>query len=88
MITISKNHLSNMLLLSYLSEKKHYEDKICLFENKYNTNFEKFEKLIKNSETENFSFWDDYIEWKAYVNFFKQINNQIIDVKRGDFQLA
>jgi len=88
MVTLSKNQVCNLIMLSYLSEKRLLEEKILLMEKKYNTNFEEFEKNLKNSTTENFSEWDDYIEWKAYISSYRQINNQIEDVKIGDFQLA
>ena len=32
--------------------------------------------------------WDDYIEWKAYIDFYGQILNLINDVRERDFKVA
>ncbi|MCD4744958.1 MAG: hypothetical protein K8R58_01515 [Bacteroidales bacterium] len=45
-----------------------------------------FEKNIKQKE--NFNEWDDYIEWKAYNDFYSQITKMINDIKSGNFQIA
>ncbi len=87
MVTISKNYISNLIIFSYLNEKRVIEEKLLLFEKKYMLKFEDFEKQVKNLE-ENFEHWDDYIEWKAYINFYQQLIQGIENVKSGDFQLA
>ena len=88
MVTITKNKVIEWMLLSYMSELRFLKDKIEILEKKYDTNFLSFEKLVKNKKTEDFEMWDDYIEWKAFNNFYKKTNQIIEDVKVGDIKIA
>ena len=76
MITISKNNISEWLLLDMFSEMHIAKDKIRFYEKKYNTSFSIFEKQI-NSEKENIDQYDDYIEWKAYIRMLQSIEKKI-----------
>ena len=42
-------------------------EKIRLFERKYGQTWDKFSKEVEAASDEDFSRWDDYIEWKACV---------------------
>lgn len=68
--------------LKLISEMIPIRERIRLFENKYNLNFKGFEEKIKQ-QPENFKLWDDYIEWKAYQNKFREIKEEISKVKNG-----
>lgn len=48
MLTIEKTEVATWLLLSFKSEKSKVNDKIDLFQRKYNHAFMDFEKFIKN----------------------------------------
>ena len=74
MITVDKNHVSNLMLIEAYSEKHQTEEKINIFKKKYNKNLYEFELQIQNSEQESFELFDDYMEWKAYENYLKEIN--------------
>ncbi|MEN8119923.1 MAG: hypothetical protein ABFS35_06235 [Bacteroidota bacterium] len=88
MLTINKNKVAEWMLLSYLSEQKYFQDKLMFFKKKYDTVFEKFEKEINDSSTEDFEKWDDYIEWKAYNNFYHEVTKTIENVRLGNFKVA
>ena len=88
MLVIEKQRVADWMLLSYHAEQKQLHDRIVIYENKYNQSFKKFEKNIKQKENENFDEWDDYIEWKAYNDFYSQITKMINDIKSGNFQVA
>ncbi|MBA7539166.1 hypothetical protein ES705_31445 [subsurface metagenome] len=87
MITISKENISSILLMEAYSELYNAKEKISLFENKYNLNFENFNRKIK-SEQENFQSYDDYIEWKAYIKILNETEQKINDLKNGNFTVA
>ncbi len=88
MLVIEKQRVADWMLLSYHAEQRQLHDRIVIYENKYNQSFKKFEKNIKQKENENFDEWDDYIEWKAYNDFYSQITKMINDIKSGNFQVA
>ena len=88
MIVIDKQRVADWMLLSYHAEQKQLHDKIVIYENKYSQSFKEFEKNIKQKENESFDEWDDYIEWKAYNDFYSQITKMINDIKSGNFQVA
>lgn len=88
MITITKQQITEWILLDYLAKLHSLKEKISYYNKKYNTNFEEFEKQIKTASKEDFEKWDDYIEWKAFNSFYNSYQNQIEEVKNGNFQLA
>lgn len=88
MLIIEKSEVANWLLLLYKSEHKKIEEKLELFEKKYNQNFSDFEMNIGKSEQENFEKWDDYIEWKAFQKSLVNLNNNIREIENGHFKVA
>lgn len=85
---INKNDIGTLLYLDILSDKLLIEEKIKLFNKKYNKSLSAIEKQINHTKTENLELWDDYIEWKAYLDFLSDINKKIDDIKNGLFQVA
>ncbi len=67
MITIHKQEVATWLLTDYQATLHAIREKLRLFEQKYNQSWNMFEHEIKASQKEDFSKWDDYIEWKAYI---------------------
>ncbi|MBK8398315.1 MAG: hypothetical protein IPL26_24125 [Leptospiraceae bacterium] len=88
MVTISKQQMAEWILLDYLARTHSLKEKISFYLKKYNTNFEEFEKQVTTASKEDFEKWDDYIEWKAFHNFYSSYLIQIEEVKNGNFQLA
>ncbi len=88
MLQISKQSISQWLLLSYMAEQTYLSDKIVQFGNKYQSSFADFEVQINAATVESFEAWDDYIEWKAYQDFLENIQQKIIEVKNGNFQMV
>ncbi len=60
--------LEEMALLYHLHILK---QRIALFEKKHNKSFQEFEREVL--EEEDFEKWDDYMEWKAFVKEFEEI---------------
>jgi hypothetical protein len=85
---ISKQEIGQWLYLNQLSEKLLLEEKIRLYEKKYNQTLKSLEKHINSHKTEDFEKWDDYIEWKAYKDILVEINKKIDDIRNGFFQVA
>lgn len=76
-IAISKEEIKEFMKLNVISQITLIKEKIKFFENKYKCSFEDFEKKIKETEKEDFERWDDYIEWKAYVESLKDLEEKL-----------
>ena len=76
-----------MFLMETLAEFHKVREKLRFFQEKYHRNFETFSMEIEREE-ENFEHFDDYMEWKAYIQLFGEIKQKIEDIKNGNFQVA
>ncbi|MBI2270962.1 MAG: hypothetical protein HYU69_11515 [Bacteroidetes bacterium] len=85
---IKKTEIKNSLLLESLAQLNNVKDKLNFYKAKYASEFKIFEKKVKKSSKEDFEYWDDYIEWKAYVNVFNELSDKIKDIERGNFRVA
>ena len=63
------------------------QDKIKNFEIKYGKNFLEFEKKIKKSD-EDFSEWDDYLEWKAFEKSYAELKSEQKDIENGNYKIS
>ena len=69
-IEVNKEEIINFLRLDLISEIQALKKSQELFERKYGKSFKEFEKDVLEGE-EDFEKWDDYMEWKAYGNTYK-----------------
>ena len=88
MITIQKQQIATWLLMDYQATLHTVRKKVRLYERKYNQPWNVFEHHVKASEKEDFSKWNDYIEWKAYVKMAEEFKKKIEEVKHGYFEIA
>jgi hypothetical protein len=77
MITIQKQNVANCLMAEYLATSHAINEKIRLFERKYAQTWDEFSKEIKVAPDEDFSQWDDYIEWKSYVKMATDLIDEV-----------
>ena len=75
-ITVSKEEIKTFEKLTAISQIAPIKERIRFFEKKYWYTFKVFEKKVKQ-EKENFEKWDDYIEWKAYVESLKNLESKL-----------
>ena len=88
MVTVDKEHVSRLMLLEAYSEKHQAEEKLRLYKNKYNKEFQAFEAEIQKDTEERFDRFDDYMEWKAYQQHLAEINSRIEELKRADIKVV
>lgn len=71
-----KIYLKRLLKSSAFVKMQEYKKKLQIYEIKYRTQFDEFEKKVKSLNKENFEMWDDYIIWqglnKAYEKWQKR----------------
>jgi len=87
MITISRNNITEWLLLDTYSERHIAKDKLQFFEKKHGTTFSKFENKMKKGK-ENFEHYDDYIEWKAFNRIMNSVEKKINDIRNGNIKVS
>lgn len=78
-IKITSEEIMEYEKLKTLSQIAQVKDKIKLFESKYKSSFEEFEKEVKSKE-EDFEKWDDYIEWEAYLETLKSLKEKMVEI--------
>ncbi|MBS0012886.1 MAG: hypothetical protein KFF46_02855 [Desulfobacterales bacterium] len=88
MITIEKGHVSRLMLLEAYAEKHEIEEKLKYYRRIYNKTFKEFEKELKDTQTENFKHFDDYMEWKAYKKQMEELNARIEELKSANIKVA
>jgi len=88
MVQVSKQSVQQWMLIEHLARKHGFEEKIAQLEKKYGMTYAEFENRIKTAEIEIFEEWDDSIDWGSYVDFLYDTNQQIEEIKRGNFELT
>jgi len=79
MVIIHKQNIVDMFLMETLAEFHKVREKLRFFQEKYHRDFETFSIEIEREE-ENFEHFDDYMEWKAYIQLFGDIKQKIEDM--------
>jgi len=87
-ITVSKEKIKTFEKLMTISQIAPIKERIRFFEKKHGCTFKVFEKKIKQ-EKENFEKWDDYIEWKAYVESLRNLESKLRKIEGAkDIRIA
>jgi hypothetical protein len=80
-LKVNKSEIKEYHKLIAKSELTPLKEHVKILEQKKGCNFQEFEKRIK-SQSESFSDWDDYIEWKAYQAKIDELNNKIKKIEK------
>jgi hypothetical protein len=76
-IVVSKDEIKEYEKLKVVAETTLTKEKLELFEKKHQCTFKEFEKKVRGGEIqENFQEWDDYIEWKAYEESLRNLQQR------------
>ncbi|MFO0794189.1 MAG: hypothetical protein U0586_08985 [Candidatus Brocadiaceae bacterium] len=79
-IAVDKTDVLNFLKLNLVSEIQSIKKSLELFEIRYDKSFKEFEKEVLE-DTEVFEKWDDYMEWKAYNEAYKNKSRDLRNLK-------
>ena len=88
MVTVYKQEIADLLLLEYHASLHTVRGKLRFFEQKYNQPWNSFKQQVEDASQEDFSRWDDYIEWKSYMKIFDELSCKIEEVRHGHFEVA
>ena len=79
-ITVSKDEVIGFEKLKAISQIAPIKERIRFFESKYGCMFGEFKEKIRG-EKEDFEKWDEYIEWKAYIESLKDLEWKMKDIE-------
>lgn len=88
MVTVYKQEIADWLMMEHLASLHSVREKIRFFEHKYNQSWNAFQEQIEHAAQEDFSRWDDYIEWKALMRVFEELSAKIDEIRHGNFEIA
>lgn len=86
MYKITKAEAAHALMMETLRRSQELTQKMALFEKKYGT-FSRFEKKVY-AQPEDFTQWDDYMEWKACRQEYEECQTRLGELKRADLEIA
>jgi len=87
-IVVSGDEIKEYEKLKIISQLTPVREKLRFFEKKYGCSFDEFEKRIKEGK-EKFEEWDDYIEWKAYVESLRDLERRLREISDAkDIRIA
>lgn len=79
-ITVSRDEVKEFEKLKAISQIAPIKDRVRFFESKYGCTLGEFKDRIKR-EKEDFEKWDDYIEWRAYIESLKDLESKMRDIE-------
>jgi hypothetical protein len=79
-ITVSRDEVKGFEKLKTISQIAPIKERIRFFESKYGCTLGEFKDKIKR-EKEDFEKWDDYIEWRAYIESLKDLESKMRDIE-------
>ncbi|WP_457754747.1 hypothetical protein [Thermococcus sp.] len=81
-VVVSRREILMYERLKLISEIAPIRERIKAFERKYGMTLEEFEEHLKKDE-ERFEEWDDYIEWRAYVEKLKELEKRLREIEHA-----
>jgi hypothetical protein len=87
MWAVSKHKVADLLRLDLTARLREAKEKETLYKQAHQQSFEAFEQMVRQ-EDEDFAQWEDYLEWKAYRNVRRDLEQKIDALRRGDFEVA
>ena len=89
MVTVSAQRVQEILVLEKMSELYQAEEKSKILSNIYQMSFAEFERKVNNPEIpENFKEWDDYVLWQGYQSEIESLQQEINELKNGNYRIA
>lgn len=79
-ITVSRDEVKGFEKLKAIAQIAPIKERIRFFERKYGCTLGEFKDRIEREE-EDCEKWDDYIEWKAYLESLKDLELKMKDIE-------
>jgi hypothetical protein len=79
----AQNLVMRGLRVQALVKLEFYRSKMKPFETKYATAFSRFQQRVKKAPREDYTAWDDLIEWEAYYWGYQEWKNATLSCGNG-----
>ncbi len=86
MVVVSKEDLVAFKKMEIMSEMSLLSEHTALFNKKYGCSLDQFNERIRKSE-EDYSSWDDFIEWKAYEEKIAELRSLLERLNAEDIEI-
>jgi len=86
MVVISKEDLVAFKKMEIMSEISLLSEHTASFKKNYGCSFDQFNEDIKENE-EDYSSWDDSVEWKAYEEKINELHNLLETLNAEDIEI-
>ncbi len=87
MVQVSKQTVQQWMLVDYLAQKHHFQDRINQFERKYGITYTELEQRIETTHKDVYEEWDDSISWGAAVDMLADVMTSIREIEAGSIEI-
>ncbi len=88
MVFINSSSIKEFYNANLMYEIHKAKEKVRLYKTKYGLSFDDFEKEVKCNDKEDFTKWNDYMEWKAYEKMLLKFNKEKKDLEVGNYKVS
>jgi hypothetical protein len=88
MLTLDKKQSANYFLLELLSEQTLLRESAAIFKRKHGSKLDQGWEALGEQSIEDTNLYDDWMEYQGIQMTLKDLENRILEIRRGDFSFA
>ena len=88
MLTLDKKQSANYFLLELLSEQTRLRESAVILKRKHGSKLDQGWEALGEQSIEDTNLYDDWMEYQGIQMTLKDLENRILEIRRGDFSFA
>lgn len=88
MLTLDKKQSANYFLLELLSEQTRLRESAAILKRKHGSKLDQSWEALGEQSIEDTNLYDDWMEYQGIQMTLKDLENRILEIRRGDFSFA
>jgi len=88
MLTLDKKLTANFFLLELLSEQTRLRESAAILKRKQGPKLDQDWAALGEQSIEDTNLYDDWMEYQGIQMTLKDLENRILEIRRGDFSFA
>ena len=88
MLTLDKNQSAKYFLLELLSEQTRLRESAAILKRKHGSKLDQGWEALGEQSIEDTNLYDDWMEYQGIQMTLKDLENRILEIRRGDFSIA
>ena len=88
MLTLDKKQSANYFLLQILSEQTRLRESAAILKRKHGSKLDQDWATLGEQSIEDTNLYDDWMEYQGTQMTLKDLENRILEIRRGDFSFA